>query len=42
MPRRELLTPIERVQLFAFPTDEGELIRPATLARAGSYCRPSR
>jgi hypothetical protein len=32
MPRRELLTPTERVQLFAFPSDEGELIRLATLA----------
>jgi hypothetical protein len=29
MPRRELLTPTERVQLFAFPEDEGELIRLA-------------
>jgi len=26
MPRRELLTPTERVQLFAFPEDESELI----------------
>jgi hypothetical protein len=33
MPRRELLTPTERVQLFAFPSDESELIRLATLAR---------
>lgn len=32
MPRRESLTPTERVQLFAFPEDEGELIRLATLA----------
>jgi len=30
MPRRELLTPTERGQLFAFPEDEGELIRLAT------------
>ena len=30
MPRRELLTLTERVQLFAFPEDEGELIRLAT------------
>jgi Domain of unknown function (DUF4158) len=34
MPRRELLTPTERVQLFAFPEEEGELIRLATLACA--------
>jgi len=34
MPRRELLTPTERVQLFAFPEDEGDPIRLVTLARA--------
>jgi TnpA family transposase len=34
MPRRELLTPTERVQLLAFPEDEGALIRLATLSRA--------
>ncbi len=33
MPRRELLTPTERAQLLAFPEDEGELIRLATLSR---------
>jgi hypothetical protein len=33
MPRRELLTPTERVQIFAIPSDESELIRLATLAR---------
>lgn len=33
MPRREVLTPVERVQLFAFPDDEGELIRLGTLSR---------
>ncbi|MBB5411223.1 TnpA family transposase [Paraburkholderia sp. HC6.4b] len=32
MPRRELLTPAQRFQLFAFPEDESELIRPATLS----------
>ncbi|RZF24084.1 Tn3 family transposase [Paraburkholderia sp. UYCP14C] len=32
MPRRELLTPAQRFQLFAFPEDEGELIRLATLS----------
>jgi TnpA family transposase len=43
MPRRELLTPTERVQLFAFPEDEGELIRLATLARADlTYIRQHR
>lgn len=31
MPRRELLTSTERLQLFAFPDDAGELIRLATL-----------
>jgi hypothetical protein len=34
MPRRELLTPAERVELFAFPADEGELIRLATLSKS--------
>ena len=43
MPRRELLTPIERAQLFAFPEDEGELIRLATLSRADlTYIRQHR
>ena len=43
MPRRELLTPTERVQLFAFPEDESELIRLATLARADlTYIRQHR
>jgi hypothetical protein len=43
MPRRELLTPTERVQLFAFPEDEGELIRLATPARADlTYIRQHR
>jgi Domain of unknown function (DUF4158) len=43
MPRRELLTPTERVQLFAFPEDEGELIRLATLARTDlTYIRQHR
>jgi hypothetical protein len=27
MPRRELLTSLERLELLAFPTDQGELIR---------------
>jgi TnpA family transposase len=27
MPRREILTPSQRVQLLALPDDEGELIR---------------
>jgi TnpA family transposase len=34
MPRRELLTSTERLQLLAFPEDEGELIRLATLTKA--------
>ena len=34
MPRRELLTPAERAELFAFPADEGELIRLATLSKS--------
>ena len=43
MPRSELLTPTERVQLFAFPEDEGKLIRLATLARADlTYIRQHR
>ena len=33
MPRRDVLTPIERARLFAFPDDEGELIRLGTLSR---------
>jgi hypothetical protein len=32
MPRRELLTPTERVHLFAFPGDHSELIRLAAQA----------
>jgi Transposase and inactivated derivatives, TnpA family len=32
LPRRELLTPDQRFQLFAFPADESELIRLATLS----------
>jgi TnpA family transposase len=34
MPRRELLTSSERLQLLAFPEDEGELIRLYTLTKA--------
>jgi TnpA family transposase len=34
MPRRELLTPTERLQLLAFPEDNGELIRLLTLTKA--------
>ncbi|MFG6449105.1 Tn3 family transposase [Roseateles sp. BYS180W] len=34
MPRRELLTPAQREQLLAFPTDEAELIRLYTLGEA--------
>jgi hypothetical protein len=34
MPRRELLTSIERLQLLAFPEDERELIRLVTLTKA--------
>jgi TnpA family transposase len=33
MPRRELLTSSERLELLAFPTDEGELIRLYTLTK---------
>jgi TnpA family transposase len=33
MPRRELLTPTERLQLLAFPEDAGELIRVLTLSK---------
>jgi hypothetical protein len=33
MPRRELLTPTERLQLLAFPEDPGELIRVLTLSK---------
>jgi TnpA family transposase len=32
MPRRSLLTPAERAELFAFPGDEGEMIRRYTLS----------
>ena len=34
MPRRESLTPSERSQLLAFPTDESELLRRYTLTRS--------
>ncbi len=34
MPRRELLTSSERLELLAFPTDEGELIRLYALTKA--------
>jgi hypothetical protein len=34
MPRRDLLTSSERLQLLAFPEDEGELIRLYTLTKA--------
>ena len=34
MPRRELLTSSERLELLALPTDEGELIRLYTLTKA--------
>jgi hypothetical protein len=34
MPRREILTSTERMQLLAFPDDEGELIRKHTLSKA--------
>lgn len=33
MPRRELLTPTERLELLAFPREEVELIRRYTLSR---------
>src|SRR5271165_4275349 len=33
MPRREILTAAERLQLLAFPEDEGELIRLYTLTK---------
>lgn len=33
MPRRELLTPAQRSDLIAFPTDEGELIRRYTFSK---------
>jgi TnpA family transposase len=33
MPRRELLTSSERIQLLAFPEDQGELIRLCTLTK---------
>ena len=33
MPRRELLTPAQRSELIAFPTDEGELIRRYTFSK---------
>lgn len=34
MPRRELLTPAQREQLLAFPTDEAQLIRLYSLSEA--------
>ena len=34
MPRREILTSTQRMQLLAFPDDEGELIRRYTLTKA--------
>ena len=34
LPRREILTPSQRVLLLAFPNDEGELIRRYTLTKA--------
>jgi Domain of unknown function (DUF4158) len=34
MPRRELLTYSERLELLTFPEDEGELIRLYTLTKA--------
>jgi len=34
MPRRELLTPAQRLELFAFPDDRSELIRLATLSKS--------
>jgi TnpA family transposase len=33
MPRRELLTSLEREQLFALPRDDGALLRIAALSR---------
>lgn len=36
MPRRELLMPAQRFQLFAFPDDESELIRRATQSKEDS------
>jgi hypothetical protein len=33
MPRREILTSSQRMQLLAFPDDEGELIRRYTLTK---------
>jgi TnpA family transposase len=32
MPRREVVTPVQRSRLFAFPEDESEPGRPATLS----------
>ena len=34
MPRRGILTSTERMQLLAFPDDEGELIRKYTFSKA--------
>ena len=43
MPRRELLTPAQRTELLAFPTEESELIRRYTLSRAElAYIRAHR
>ena len=43
MPRRELLTPAQRDQLLAFPTDEAELIRLYSLGDADfAFLRPHR
>ena len=43
MPRRELFTAAERAELIAFPPDEGDLIRLATLSRSDlAYIRQHR
>jgi len=43
MPRRELLTPTERVQLLSFPEHESGRIRLASLARSDlTYIRQHR
>ena len=43
MPRRELFTATERAELIAFPPDEGDLIRLATLSRSDlAYIRQHR
>ena len=38
MPRREILTPTERMQLLAFPDDEGESITGQKLKTAILSC----